>query len=342
MRSRLEIVSLLTRPGIVAVVRTERREQIPAICESLLAGGVLAVEITLTVPDAIEAIREANARFGSRALIGAGTVLNADACRTAIGAGAEFVISPITKLEILQTAHAADRPVMLGAYTPTEAHAALHALPIQRFNDSTIQPRSGLYVWQQLLYRGPMTTPNQQVRRATIEDLQKLVLLWQQENLPCQQLEKRFKEFQVVEGEGGELLGATGLQITGHEGYLHSEAFAHAEQADGLREKLWERSRIVAGNFGLVRIWTQLVAPFWNASGFQYAPAETLAKLPPQFAGDPHPWKFIQLKPEVAAPAALDKEFAMFKEAERERTEQMFRQARILKIIAGVIAIGAC
>ena len=127
MRSRLEIVSLLTRPGIVAVVRTERREQIPAICEALLAGGVLAVEITLTVPDAIEAIREANARFGSRALIGAGTVLNADACRAAIGAGAEFVVSPITKLEILQTAHAADRPVMLGAYTPTEAQAAHEA-----------------------------------------------------------------------------------------------------------------------------------------------------------------------------------------------------------------------
>src|SRR5207253_8984337 len=59
--------------------------------------------------------------------VGAGTVLNADACRTAIGAGAEFVVSPIMKLEILQTAHAADRPVMLGAYTPTEAQAAHEA-----------------------------------------------------------------------------------------------------------------------------------------------------------------------------------------------------------------------
>ena len=53
-----------------------------------------------------------------------------------------------------------------------------------------------------------MMTPNQQVRRATVEDLEKLVPLWQQENLPWEDLEKRFKEFQVVEGAGGELLGA--------------------------------------------------------------------------------------------------------------------------------------
>ena len=127
MRSRPEIISLLTRPGIVAVVRTDRREQIPSICEGLLAGGVMAVEITLTVPNAIEVIREASRRFGSRALIGAGTVLDADACRSAIGAGAEFIVSPITKLEVLQAAHASDLPVMLGAYTPTEAQAAHEA-----------------------------------------------------------------------------------------------------------------------------------------------------------------------------------------------------------------------
>src|SRR5262249_43479573 len=71
-------------------------------------------------------------------------------------------------------------------------------------------------------YYPPMTTPNQQVRRATIEDLQKLIVLWQQEGLPWQELEKRFKEFQVVEGEESELLGTVGLQISGHEGCLHS------------------------------------------------------------------------------------------------------------------------
>jgi N-acetylglutamate synthase-like GNAT family acetyltransferase len=183
-----------------------------------------------------------------------------------------------------------------------------------------------------------MTTPKQQVRRATVEDLQKLVPLWQQENLPWQDLEKRFKEFQVVEGGDSELLAAVGLQIEGHEGRLHSEVFAHAEQADVLRELLWERTKVVANNFGLVRLWTQFATPFWNQSGFQYATAELLSKLPAGFGGDPRPWKFVQLRAEAAAPLSIDKEFAMFREAERERTEQIFRQARILKIIAVLIA----
>jgi len=127
MRPRAEISSLLTDPGIIAVIRTDKPEQVPPVCEALLAGGVVALEITLTVPNALTAIREAVQRIGSRGVIGAGTVLNAEACRSAIAAGAEFVVSPITKLEIVTAAHAADRPVMLGAYTPTEAQSAHEA-----------------------------------------------------------------------------------------------------------------------------------------------------------------------------------------------------------------------
>jgi 2-dehydro-3-deoxyphosphogluconate aldolase / (4S)-4-hydroxy-2-oxoglutarate aldolase len=124
MRSRPQIISLLTHPGIIAVVRTDRADQVPLICEALLAGGVIALEITLTVPNALGVIREASRRFGSQALIGAGTVLNAGDCRNAIEAGAEFIVSPIGKLEIVEAAQAADKPAMLGAYTPTEAQAA--------------------------------------------------------------------------------------------------------------------------------------------------------------------------------------------------------------------------
>lgn len=127
MRPRAETISLLTNPGIIAVIRTEKPEQIPSICEALLAGGVVTHEITLTVPNALEAIRAASRQFGARAVIGAGTVLNAQACRDAITAGAEFVVSPITKVEIVEAAHAAGRPVMLGAYTPTEAQVAHEA-----------------------------------------------------------------------------------------------------------------------------------------------------------------------------------------------------------------------
>ncbi len=127
MRTRSEIISRLVNPGIVAVIRTEKPEQLPELCEALVAGGVIALEITFTVPNALEAIRDASRRFADRALVGAGTVLNADMCRAAIGAGAEFVVSPISKLEIIGAAHASDKPVMIGAYTPTEAQTAHEA-----------------------------------------------------------------------------------------------------------------------------------------------------------------------------------------------------------------------
>lgn len=125
MRSTL--ISRLVSPGIISVVRTDHPRQVPSICEALLAGGVIAIEITFTVPNALEVIRDACRQFGSQALIGAGTVLSATMAREAIAAGAQFVVSPITRREIAEAAHAADVPVMLGAYTPTEAQTAHEA-----------------------------------------------------------------------------------------------------------------------------------------------------------------------------------------------------------------------
>jgi len=127
MRSKSEIISLLTRSGIIAVVRAQRQDQIVPLSEALVAGGVIAVEVTLTTPNAIPAIREAKQLLGERALIGVGTVLDVAACRAAIEAGAEFVVSPILRLELVSVAHSAERPVMLGAYTPTEAQLAHEA-----------------------------------------------------------------------------------------------------------------------------------------------------------------------------------------------------------------------
>ena len=124
MRTRFEIISLLTDPGLIAVVRTEKAEQVVPVCEALLAGGIHALEITLTVPDALAAIKEAGARFGARAVIGVGTVLSGEMARQAVLAGAQFVVSPVTKTEIIAAGHALDRPVMLGAYTATEAQRA--------------------------------------------------------------------------------------------------------------------------------------------------------------------------------------------------------------------------
>ncbi len=121
--NRSEIIQRLVDPGVIAVVRAQNAEQVPPLTEALLAGGVIAVEITMTTPNAIAAIRAAAARFGDRALLGVGTVLDAATAQAALEAGAQFVVSPIARLELVAVVHAADRPVMLGAYTPTEAQA---------------------------------------------------------------------------------------------------------------------------------------------------------------------------------------------------------------------------
>ena len=97
MRTRQEVISLLTTTGIIAVVRAHRHDQVVPICEALIGGGVIAVEITLTTPNAIQAIREAKEELGGSVLIGVGTVLDAGVGRAAIEAGAEFVVSPILR-----------------------------------------------------------------------------------------------------------------------------------------------------------------------------------------------------------------------------------------------------
>jgi len=124
MTTRAEIVSRLIDIGIIAVVRTDRTEQVMPIAEALVAGGVTAVEITLTVPNAEKAIGAAREKFRDAALIGAGSVLNIAQCHSVLKAGAQFVVSPVGNVRLIEAAHKLDRPVMLGAFTPSEAQLA--------------------------------------------------------------------------------------------------------------------------------------------------------------------------------------------------------------------------
>jgi 2-dehydro-3-deoxyphosphogluconate aldolase/(4S)-4-hydroxy-2-oxoglutarate aldolase len=126
-RSKSEIISLLCNPGIIAVVRAQHPHQVVPLSEALILGGLIAIEITMTTPNAIAAICEAREKLGSRALIGVGTVLDPASCRSAIEAGAEFVVTPVYRPEFVEIAHTAGRPIMLGAYTPTEAQRAYEA-----------------------------------------------------------------------------------------------------------------------------------------------------------------------------------------------------------------------
>jgi 2-dehydro-3-deoxyphosphogluconate aldolase/(4S)-4-hydroxy-2-oxoglutarate aldolase len=113
--------------GIVAIVRFPDPAPLVEVVSALAAGGVSVVEVTLTVPNALDVIREARRQLGDRVLLGAGTVLDPETARAALLAGAEFVVSPTLNVEVCRLCRRYDKLVMPGAFTPTEVLAAWEA-----------------------------------------------------------------------------------------------------------------------------------------------------------------------------------------------------------------------
>ena len=186
-----------------------------------------------------------------------------------------------------------------------------------------------------------MTSTNYRVRRATLDDVGQLTTLWQSMRFPVDELARRITEFQVAEGPDGKVLGAVGLQIAQRQGRIHSEAFTDFALADQLRPLLWERLRGIATNHGLHRFWTQEEAPFWSHCGLVAPDPEALEKLPLLWRNSPAraSWLTLKLREDVAEVISADQEFALFMQAEKARTERAFQQARILKMIATLIAL---
>ena len=184
-----------------------------------------------------------------------------------------------------------------------------------------------------------MTLSNYRVRRATLDDIGQLTGLWQSMHFAVDDLAKRITEFQIAESSDQRIAGAVGMQINDRQGRLHSEGFTDFALADQLRPAIWERLQAVATNHGLVRLWTQEQAPFWSHCGLAKADAEALEKLPTTWRGFPGQWLTLKLKEDIEEVISVDKEFAMFMESERQRTERTFQQARILKLIATIIAL---
>ena len=109
------------------VVRASSAKQAMLAAEAVCAGGISIVEVTMTVPSAIEVIAELSKNMGSEVLIGAGTVLDADTAQRCIDAGAEFVVSPGFDLETVRSVNRTGKLMMAGALTPSEVIAAWKA-----------------------------------------------------------------------------------------------------------------------------------------------------------------------------------------------------------------------
>ena len=110
--------------GLVAVIRAEKADQAISIARAVSEGGIVAIEITMTVPDAFNVMKEVHNVLGGRILLGAGTVLDAENARRAIEAGAEFIVSPILNTEIIKVCRKHGKIAIPGAFTPTEIVAA--------------------------------------------------------------------------------------------------------------------------------------------------------------------------------------------------------------------------
>jgi 2-dehydro-3-deoxyphosphogluconate aldolase/(4S)-4-hydroxy-2-oxoglutarate aldolase len=124
---RDEIVDRLLDSGAVAVIRMTDASRVVRVAEALAAGGLSAVEITMTVPNAIPLIRTVSGELGDGVTVGVGTVTDLDTARRAVEAGARFVVGPVCNDALLQAAQELEVPVIPGAFTPTEVLRAHEA-----------------------------------------------------------------------------------------------------------------------------------------------------------------------------------------------------------------------
>jgi 2-dehydro-3-deoxyphosphogluconate aldolase/(4S)-4-hydroxy-2-oxoglutarate aldolase len=113
--------------GIVAVVRASQNDQLVEVAQALADGGVTVVEITMSVPNALDVLRQIRQALGDRVLLGAGTVLDAETARAVLLAGAEFIVAPTLNLDVIRLCRRYDKLVIPGAFTPTEILTAWEA-----------------------------------------------------------------------------------------------------------------------------------------------------------------------------------------------------------------------
>ena len=123
---KLDTLQKIVGPGLVAVIRASSADQAARIAHACVDGGIQALEVTFTVPNAAAAIAELAKRYAStQVAIGAGTVLDAETARTAILAGAQFVVSPSSDAATARLCRRYQVAYLPGAATATEIVRAL-------------------------------------------------------------------------------------------------------------------------------------------------------------------------------------------------------------------------
>ena len=118
--ARSDITARLEASGVVAIIRLKDGAALPRVVEALAEGGVRALEITMTVPGAVEHIRQVAATLPEGFVLGAGTVVDAETALRVADAGARFIVSPVFRPAVIEAAHRREIPVLPGCFSPTE------------------------------------------------------------------------------------------------------------------------------------------------------------------------------------------------------------------------------
>ncbi len=127
MLPREEALNAIINVGVVAIVRLDSSSQLQAAAKAIQAGGIRAIEFTMTTPGALDMLKEAANNLNETTVLGAGTVLDAETARAAILAGAKFIVAPNLNLDVIATARRYSVAVIPGALTPTEIVTAWDA-----------------------------------------------------------------------------------------------------------------------------------------------------------------------------------------------------------------------
>lgn len=126
-RTREQVIRTIEATGVVAVIRLADASVLQDVVAALLAGGVKAIEITMTVPNAVALIERIAASSTSDCMVGAGTVIDSETAERVIAAGAEFVVGPVFDRGVVETCRGHDTAVVPGCFSPTEILAAWNA-----------------------------------------------------------------------------------------------------------------------------------------------------------------------------------------------------------------------
>jgi 2-dehydro-3-deoxyphosphogluconate aldolase/(4S)-4-hydroxy-2-oxoglutarate aldolase len=119
-----QVIERILTPGVVAIIRADSSEQLLDASRALIEGGVSGIEITMTTPNALRVLADVRREFGDKVLPGMGTVLDVKTAQAALAAGAQFIVTPVLKPEVIACCNDAGVPVFAGSYTPTEAQTA--------------------------------------------------------------------------------------------------------------------------------------------------------------------------------------------------------------------------